>query len=103
MFQNPATLKSELEKLDILPNASLFTYNAVATYTSINTADCLTQLLEYFSDTKVSSKYGFAMTALLEAFDIVMCNNHMRFCDIIVKQISRISIGMSLVMDYIPG
>ena len=34
-------------------------------------------------------------TALLEALELVMFNNRMRFGDIIVKQISGIAMGMS--------
>ena len=41
------------------------------------------------------SRYGFLPTALLEALELVMFNNRMRFGDIIVKQISGISMGMS--------
>jgi hypothetical protein len=40
-FKNSAELKSDLEELDPPPNTSLFTYDAVAMYPSINTADCL--------------------------------------------------------------
>jgi hypothetical protein len=40
--------------------------------------------------------YMFLSTALLEALELVMLNNHMRFGDIIVKQISGIAMGMSL-------
>jgi hypothetical protein len=41
--------------------------------------------------------YGFSSAALLEALELVMFNNHMRFGDIIVKQISGIATGMSPV------
>jgi hypothetical protein len=47
------------------------------------------------SNKEVSSMDGFLSTALLEALELVMLNNHMRFGDIIVKQISRIAMGMS--------
>jgi hypothetical protein len=39
--------------------------------------------------------YGFSSAALLEALELVMFNNCMRFGNIIVKQISRIAMGMS--------
>ena len=64
-------------------------------YPSINTNDCLARLTGYLSKTEVSGKYGFSSTALLEAIEIVMFNNRMRFGDITVKQISGIAMGMS--------
>jgi hypothetical protein len=94
-FKNLAELKSDLKNLDLPPIASLFMYDAVAMYPSIDTADCMACLSEYLSDPKVSTMYGFSSAALLEALELVMFNNRMRFCDIIVKQISRIAMGMS--------
>jgi hypothetical protein len=65
-------------------------------YPSINTADCLAQLSGYLlNSSEISSMYGFSSTALLEALELVMFNNRMRFGDIIVKQISGIAMGMS--------
>jgi hypothetical protein len=94
-FKNSAALKTELESLILPANASLFTYDAVAMYPSINTADCMARLTEYLSKEEVSSRYGFSATALLEALELVMFNNRMRFGDIIVKQLSGIAMGMS--------
>jgi len=95
-FKNSAELKSELEALGTLPtNISLFTYDAVAMYPSINTTDCLARLNTYLSQEEISGKYGFSPVALLEAIELVMSNNRMRFGDIIVKQISGIAMGMS--------
>ncbi len=94
-FKNSAELKTNLEGLTLPPNASLFTYNAVAMYPNINTANCLARLLVYLSDTEVATKYGFSLTALLEAMELVMYNNRtMRFGDLIVKQLSGIAMGM---------
>jgi hypothetical protein len=66
-FKNLVTMKLEQEELDIPPNASLFIYDTVVMYPSINTANCLAQLLEYLSNSKVPSKYGLPLTALLKA------------------------------------
>ncbi len=63
-------------------------------YPSINTADCLAQLLEYLLNTEVITKYGFSPTALLKAMKLVMYNNPIRFGDLIVKQLSGIAMGM---------
>ncbi len=64
-------------------------------YPSINTTDCMARLTKYLSKEEISGKYGFSATALLEALDLVMYNNRMRFGDIIVKQLSGIVMGMS--------
>ena len=94
-FKNSVELKTELEALALPANASLFTYDAVVMYPSIDTADCLARLTGYLSQEEVSGKYRFSSTALLEAIELVMLNNRMRFGDIIVKQISGIAMGMS--------
>jgi hypothetical protein len=94
-FKNSAELKTDLEDLALPANASLFTYDAVAMYPSINTTDCLARLSGYLSKEEVSGKYGFSSAALLEAIELVMFNNRMRFGDIIVKQLSGIAMGMS--------
>ena len=64
-FKNSAKLKTDLEELALPANASLFTYDAVAMYPSINTTDCLARLSGYLSKEEVSSKYGFSPAALL--------------------------------------
>jgi hypothetical protein len=94
-FKNSVDLKTELESLALPANATLFTYDAVAMYPSIDTADCLARLSEYLSREEIAGKYGFEPTALLEALKLVMLNNRMRFGDIIVKQLSGIAMGMS--------
>ena len=64
-------------------------------YPSIDTADCLARPSGYLSQAEISSKYEKEPTALLEAIELVMLNNRMRFGDIIVKQLSGIAMGMS--------
>ena len=93
-LKNSAALKEELECMEMPPKVSLFTYDAVAMYPSINTAQCIARLSEYLSFLEISSKYGFSPKALLEALTLVMLNNHMWFRVIIVKQLSRITMGM---------
>jgi hypothetical protein len=63
-------------------------------YPSINTTQCIARLSEYLSSPEISSKYRFSPKALLEALTLVMLNNCMRFGDIIVKQLSGITMGM---------
>jgi hypothetical protein len=94
-FKNSAELKTDLNGITLPPNASLFKYDAVAMYPSINTADCLARLSEYQSNTEVATKYDFSPTALLEAMELVMYNKRMHFGDLIVKQLSGIAMGTS--------
>jgi hypothetical protein len=54
-------------------------------------------LIAVVSNPEVSNMYRFSSAALLEALELVMFNNRMRFGDIIVKQISWIAMGMSPV------
>ncbi len=76
-FKNSAELKIELENLALPANASLFTYDAIAMYPSINTNDSLDRLSEYLLKEEVSDKYGYSATTLLEAIELVMFNNRM--------------------------
>jgi hypothetical protein len=77
-LKNSAALQEELERMEMPPNASLFTYDAVTMYPSINTTQCIARL-DYLSSPEISSKYGFSPKALLEALTLVMLNNSMRF------------------------
>jgi hypothetical protein len=71
-------LKEELERMEMPPNASLFTDDAVGMYPSINTTQCIACLSDYLSSPDISSKYGFSPKALLEALALVMLKNRMR-------------------------
>ena len=56
-FKNSAELKGDLDGMTLPANASLFTYDAVAMYPSINTAQCLDRLSGYLSSPNISSRY----------------------------------------------
>ena len=94
-LKNSTALKEELERMELPPNASLFTYDAITMYPSINITQCILCLLEYLSSSEITSRYGFSSKALIEALTLLMLNNRMRFRDIIVKQHSGIAMGMS--------
>jgi hypothetical protein len=64
-------------------------------YPNINTVQCIEQLSNYLTDPNISSKFGYSPEALLDAIKLVIENNRMRFGDVIVKQVSRIAMGMS--------
>ncbi len=94
-FKNSAESKSEMEQLDLPANVSQFTYDAIAMYPNINTAQCIEWLINYLTYPNLSSKFGYSLKALIEAIKLVMENNCMRFGDVIVKQVSGIAMGMS--------
>jgi hypothetical protein len=94
-FENSAELKSEMEQLDLRTNISLFTYNSIAMYPTIDTKQYIIRLSNYITDPDISRKFGYSPEALLDAIKLVMENNRMRFGDVIVKQMSRIAMGMS--------
>ncbi len=93
-FKNSAELKSEMEQLDLPANTSPFTYDAIAMYPNIDTMQCIEWLSNYLTDPDISSRFGYSPEALLDAIKLVMENNCMRFGDVIVKQVSRIEMGM---------
>ncbi len=64
-------------------------------YPNIDTAQCIERLSNYLTDPNISSKFDYSPEALIEAIKLVMENNRMRFGDVIVKQVSRIAMGMS--------
>lgn len=95
-FKNSFDLKQVLDKIILPPNASIFTYDAVSMYTHINTEDCIRRLAEFLALPETTSRYThYGSTALIEALKISMCNNRMRFGDIIAKQLVGIAMGMS--------
>ena len=94
-FKNSTELKGNLNAMVLPANASLITRDRVAMYPSINTKQCLDRLSGFLLSPDISNRYGFEPTALIEALDVIMNNNHMHFGDVTVKQISSIAMGMS--------
>ena len=96
-FKNSFELKQLFDTMEPLPpNASLFTYDAVSMYTNIDTSQCIERLTSFLSDTETIKKFPHLKpTALIEAINIVMKNNRMRFHDTIVHQHKGIAMGMA--------
>jgi hypothetical protein len=94
-LKNSAKLKGDLDEMTLPANASLFTYDAVAIYPSINTAQCLDRQSGFFLSPDISQQYRINTKALLEAIEWIMYSNHMHFSNVLVKQISGIAMGMS--------
>jgi hypothetical protein len=86
-FKDSYLLKKKLDKLALSPNASVFTYDAISTYTNINTDNCIKRLTTYLLNPDTGTLYPhLPPQALIEALSIVMKNNRMRFGDLIAHQ-----------------
>lgn len=96
-FTNSFELKQIFDDMDLLPaNALLFTYDAVSMYTNINTRQCTEQLKTFLTDETTLEQFPHIKpAALIEAIDIVMNNNRMRFGTSIVHQHKGIAMGMA--------
>jgi hypothetical protein len=94
-LKNSAELKGDLDEMTLPANASLFTYNVVAMYPSLNTAQCLERLSGFLLSPDISQRYGIGPKALLKAIKLIMYNNRMRFGNVLVKRISGIAMGIS--------
>ncbi len=68
-LKNSAKLKGDLDEMTLPANASLFTYDAVAIYPSINTAQCLDRQSGFFLSPDISQQYRINTKALLEAIE----------------------------------
>ncbi len=85
------TLKQELDKLVLPPNASIITFDAVSMYTNIDIDDsitCISSYLKEFWD-------EYECKAIVNAMEIVMKNNRIQFGDLIYHQIHGVAMGMS--------
>jgi hypothetical protein len=91
-FKDSFSLQRQLIDLSTLPsNASLISLDAVSMYTNIDIDDCIEQISTYLAT--LLDKYE--LTAIVEALEIVMRNNRMKFGDLIFHQIRGVAMGMS--------
>ena len=94
-FRDSFALKKELDALTLPANSSLLTFDAISMYTKIGIEDCIARLTAYLRDPATRRAFDYSPNALIEAIDIVMRNNRMRFGDIIVRQLIGVAMGMS--------
>ena len=96
-FKNSVELKALLESMEDLPNnACLFTYDAISMYTNIDTAHCMDRLTTFLTNPSTITKYPHLKPqALIEALNLVMYNNRMKFGDLYVHQHKGIAMGMA--------
>ena len=90
-FKDSFSLKQELDKIILPPNASIITFDAVSMYTNINIDDSIERISTFLAG--IWDKH--ACKAVKSATEIVMKNNRMRIGDLIYHQICSVAMGMS--------
>jgi hypothetical protein len=80
-FKDSFSLKQEIDKLVLPPNASIITFGAIAMYTNIDIDDSIERITNFL--TKFWDKHD--CKAVKEAMEVVMRNNRMRFGDLIFR------------------
>jgi hypothetical protein len=90
-FKDSFSLKQELDKIILPPNASIITFDAVSMYTNIDINDSIERITTFLANTWNKHK----CKAVKSAMEIVMKNNRMRFGDLIYHQIRGVAMGMS--------
>ena len=90
-FKDSFELKQQLDDLNLPPNASLITFDAVSMYTNIDINDCIDRVSTYLATIWDCDK----CKAVTQAMEIVMQNNRMRFGDLVFHQICGVAMGMS--------
>jgi hypothetical protein len=90
-FKDLFSLKQEIDKLVLPPNASIITFDAVAMYTIIDINDSIERIMNFLAE--FWDKHD--CKAVKEAMEIVMHNNWMRFGDLIFRRICGVAMGMS--------
>jgi hypothetical protein len=90
-FKDSFSLKQELDKIVLPPNASIITFDAVSMYTNINIDNSIEKISTFLAN--IWDKHE--CKAVKTAIEIVMKNNQMQFGDLIYHQICGVAIGMS--------
>jgi len=90
-FKDSFTLKQELDKLVLPPNASIISFDTISMYTNIDINDSIKRISTFLAETWDN----YDCKAVKEAMEIVMKNNRMRFSNLIYHQIRGVAMGMS--------
>lgn len=85
-----------LRNMILSDKCSIFSFDAIAMYTTISTKYCLNRLSEFVLRPATKERFPHHPSeTLIEALTMVMCNNIMKFEDIYIQQLTGIVIGMS--------
>ena len=89
-FKDSFSLKQELDKIVLPPNASIITFDAVSMYTNIDINDSIKRTSTFVAN--IWDKHE--CKAVKSAMEIVMRNNGMRFGDLFYHLIRGVAMGM---------
>ena len=92
-FKNSIELKEQLLKLNLPPNACLFTVDAVSMYTNIPTHTVLNLIGKHITQYKRESNGTYPANAIREALWLVMTMNIFTFGDLTLKQLNGTAMG----------
>ena len=92
-FKNNLELKEQLLKIDLPPNARLFTTDAVSMYTNIPTHTALNLIGKHITQYKRKSSGTYPADAIREALHLVMTMNIFTFGDLALKQLKGTAMG----------
>jgi hypothetical protein len=90
-FKDSFSLKQELHKIVLPPNASIKTFDTVSMYTNIDIDDSIEQISTFLAN--IWDKHE--CKAVKKAMEIVMKTNRMQLVDLIYHQIRGVAMGMS--------
>jgi hypothetical protein len=92
-FKDSFDLRSMLIGMQVPPNVRLFTADAVGMYPNIPTEPALAEISQYLRDQAGVKFFHYDPDALIEALEIVFCNNVVKFGDLYRNQISGTGMG----------
>ena len=99
-FKNSLELKEQLLKLDLPPNACLFTADAVSMYTNILTHTALNLIGKHLTQYQRKSNGTYPVDAVREALCLVMTMNIFTFGDLTLKQLNGTVMGTPPAPPY---
>ena len=99
-FKNSLDLKEQLLKIDLPPNARLFTADAVSIYTNIPTHTALNLIGKQITQYKRKSNETYPADAIREALHLVMTMNIFTFGDLTLKQLNGTAMGTPPAPPY---
>ena len=99
-FKNSIELKEQLLKLNLPPNACLFTADAVSMYTNIPTHTVLNLIGKHITQYKHKSNGTYPTDAIREGLHLVMTMNTFTFGDLTFKQLNGTAMGTPPAPPY---
>ena len=99
-FKNSVELKEQLLKIDLPPNACLFTADAVSMYINIPTHTVLNFIGKHITQYKHKSNETYPADDVREVLRLVMTMNIFTFGDLTFKQLNGTAMGTPPVPPY---